>query len=119
VAKALIKHDASSALGAALTSTATLIALTTGTGVRFPPISGGDFYFCVLEDINGRTEVVKVVALSGDTMTVERAKDGTGATPGSVGWPYSIGDAIELRVTQSLLELMLQRDGDTLDCGTV
>lgn len=82
-------------------------AITVSDGSAFPPLSAGDFTFVTLEEdtfASPAREVVKVTALSGNVLTVERAQDGTTASS------FPIGSKVELRVTAALLD-ELSRSG--------
>jgi|GEM_PF-3466329 len=69
------------------------IALTGGTGARFPTLGVGDFFYAVLENSSLAREAVQVTARTGDTLTVVRAQEGTTA----LSWVA--GDSIAQRVT--------------------
>lgn len=73
--------------------------VATGTGTRFPAISGGDWFFCTLQDASNNIEIVKITAVSTDTFTIPaagRAQEGTTART------WAIGDIIELRLTAGI-----------------
>ena len=93
----LIANNAYSSLASAISDTDTTITLATGTGARFPSISGSDYFYATLIDTTNNIEVVKVTARSSDTLTVERAADDTTAR-----W-FPVDARIELRVTAQLL----------------
>lgn len=91
----LTKNNAVSTLGATLTAVATTMTVATSTGDRFPTVAGSDFTHVTLEDAAGNIEIVKVTARAGggDSMTIERAQEGTSARA------WAIGDIVELRPT--------------------
>lgn len=94
------KNFASGTLVAGISAPSTSIVLSAGDGAKFPEISGGDTFSCVLT--NGtQWEEVLVTSVAGDTFTVTRAADGV-----AQAWPS--GTAVELRVTRVLLESMAQ-----------
>jgi len=90
---------------AANASTSTTL-LTVDNGSIFPTLSGTDHTYVTLEDVNANREVVKVTAISGNTLTVVRAQDGTTARA------FSTADKCELRITAALLN-DLNTDADT------
>ena len=94
----LVKNNAYSTLSAGITSGATSITLSAGTGSRFPTVGASDYFFATLIDSSNNLEIVKVTARSSDTLTVVRGQDGTTARA------YTAGDRIELRVVAALLE---------------
>lgn len=95
----LFKNNAFSTLGATLTNVATTLTVATGHGDRFPVVTAPDFCLITLQDASNNIEVVKVTArtAAADSMTIQRAQDGTTARA------WSIGDVVELRLTASAL----------------
>lgn len=88
---------ASGVLAANITNAQTTVSIELGQGGVFPVINAGDYAIAVLEDAAGNKEVVHITARSADTLTVERAKEGTSARA------YSIGDRIEVRPTSGFM----------------
>lgn len=72
---------AKTTLSGAISNTSLTIALAAGSGVLFPQISGSQYFVGVLTDAATQLqhEIVKVVGISGDTVTVVRAQEGTTA----------------------------------------
>lgn len=95
------KNKASSVLSASLADDGTELLVTTGHGDRFPVIESPDYTLITLENASGDNEVVKVTAraAASDSMTIERAQEGTTA----LNW--SAGDVVELRLTAELVQL--------------
>ena len=91
-------NNATSALSASITNTATNFSVTSGHGARFPAISGGDYFYATLLDTANNIEIVRVTARATDTFTVVRGQDGT------TGLAFSAGDRVELRITRSMLD---------------
>lgn len=89
----LFSNNASSNLSASITSTATSLSVTFGTGAEFPNPGGSDYFYATLSDAAGNIEIIKVTARSSDTLTIVRGQDGTIAR----AWANS--DKIELRLT--------------------
>jgi hypothetical protein len=107
---ALVKNNAYSTLAATISSSDTTLNVAVGTGTRFPSIAGGsgDFFFLTLIDTSNNLEVVKVTAVSTDTMTIVRGQDGTTARG------YASTSRVELRVTQGLIDDKVSVGGGTL-----
>lgn len=106
-------NNASSNITHALTAATTSISITPGTGDRFPSlVEGKDYFYATLAGNNG-LEIVKVTKRVFDTMTVERAQDGTDALL------FNQGDLFELRVVAADFEDTLSqvdsRLEDTID----
>lgn len=94
-------NNAYSATVGALTVGGGIITLAPGTGSRFPALSGGDHFMATLALISGGVEtaweIVKVTARAGDTLTVQRAQEGTTAQVWADGTP------IDIRITAAML----------------
>lgn len=91
-------NNASSNITHALTADATSVSITPGTGDLFPSIvEGTDYFYATLAGNNG-LEIVKVTNRTLDTMTIERAQDGTDALL------FAIGDLFELRIVAADFE---------------
>jgi len=76
----LAANNAQSVLAAGISASATSLTLNTGTGALFPaPVSGTSFFKLTLIDAaTGQlTEIVHVTARTGDTLTIDRAQEGT------------------------------------------
>lgn len=94
------KNFAAGLLASSITASSTSIVLGSGDGAKFPAISGGDTFSCVLTDGTNWEEVL-VTAVSGDTLTVTRAIDG-------VAQSWNAGTVVELRVTKFVLQSFSQ-----------
>lgn len=94
----LLKNNAYSQLAASLTDIATSLTVTTGHGNRFPIAANPDYFKITLQDAANNIEIVKVTARANnaDTMTIERAQEGT------VARAWNIGDIVELRITAGI-----------------
>ena len=88
-------NNAATLLAANASSSATV--LTVSDGSVFPTLSGADYTYVTLEDVNSNREIVKVTAISGNELTVVRAQDGSSARA------FSTSDKCELRITAALL----------------
>ena len=102
MASQLFTNNAKSVLASSLTAIATSLTVTAGQGVRFPTITGSDYFLATLcqQGSSGEInfEVIKVTARSTDTFTIVRAQEGTTALA------YSAGDKVELRLTKETME---------------
>ena len=102
----VFSNNAATTLAASVTSSAT--SITVQDGSVFPTLNGSDYTYITLEDLSGDTEIVKLTARSGNTLTVVRAQDGTSARA------FSNASKCELRLTAALLnEVAAQADTDT------
>jgi len=69
----------------------------------------GDNEILIITASNGSDlEIMHVTARSGDTLTVERARDGTSALA------YSLGDVIESRIPACFLDFLVQKGGNSI-----
>jgi len=99
----LLKNNIRTKLAADINTTDTSISVDTGTGSDFPVLGPSDWFYITVVEKNSLgiypevLEIMKVTAVSGDTLTVERGVDGTSAISAT------IGDIIEMRLTNSTL----------------
>ena len=91
------KDGAVSTLANAISATDDVLYVSTGDGGKFPDLSPGHYFYCVLIGKDNVREVVKVTSRSLDIMGIERAQDGTTAVA------FRVLDRIELRVTNQAL----------------
>lgn len=93
----VIKDFATTTLAVALTASATTITVVDAS--RLPALPTGHHFYLVLQRFSDRNtvEIVKVIGVSGNVLTVERAQDGSSAKP------FSTGDYAELRLTTGTL----------------
>lgn len=80
-----------------LSSTGLSVTVATGTGILFPILGTGDYFYATLSDVNNNYEVVKVTARTDDVMTIVRAQEGT------LALPFPANSRFELRVTAASL----------------
>ncbi len=100
----VLKNNAVGFLYSTLSSTDTSMVLLTGTGSNFPNLGVGEYFYATISTGNVPTEVVKVTARVGDTLTIVRAQEGTSAAN------FSAGATVELRVTaQSVTDAISDR----------
>lgn len=108
------KNNAGSKLAGVLTSDATTITVLTGTGANFPSISSDkDYFHATIVGDNGDMEIVRVTAVSGDTLTVIRAQEDTTAKE----WPADT--RIENRITAEFLNQVATGDTIKFDQKTI
>jgi len=93
-----ITNNATTTTTAAVGSADTSLTVASGSGALFPVLGAGDFFQATLQDTNGNFELVKATARTDDTMTIERAQDGT------VAIPFPSNSRFELRVTADNLQ---------------
>lgn len=89
----VLANNAVSIIPSAVSSTATTITVTTGTGSLFPILGASDYVYLTIFGSNNTYEIVKCTARTDDTFTVVRGQEGTLAIP------FSANSRIELRVT--------------------
>ncbi|HHA1718366.1 TPA: phage tail protein [Enterobacter kobei] len=78
----LAANNAQTVLAAGISASATSLTVNSGTGSLFPAPSAGVSFFklTLIDAATGQlTEIVHVTARSGDTMTINRAQEGTTA----------------------------------------
>lgn len=103
----LLKNNAFSALAAALNNTDTTLVVQTGTGDRFPIVVAPDTALVTLQDASNNIEIVRVTARASgsDSMTIQRAQDGTSARS------WNIGDVAEIRLPVGVVAPLQVLDG--------
>ena len=95
----VFKNNAKTTLASGINSSAT--SITVSDGSVFPSLTGSDIFFVTFED-GTNNEIVKVTAVSSNTLTVVRAQESTTASS------FASGDAAELRLTAGILSLFSQ-----------
>lgn len=108
---ALFKNNATALLAASISTSGTTLVLAAGTGIKFPVLTGSDFFYGTIYDAAGNYEIVKVTARSADSLTVVRAQEGT------VALAFSSGDAFAQRVTAATLNDFAQKSVDQTFTG--
>ncbi|MDB2183064.1 tail fiber protein [Citrobacter farmeri] len=107
----LAANNAQTVLAAGINATATTLTVNTGTGNLFPsPVSGTSFFKLTLVDsaTGSLSEIVHVTSRTGDTMTIERAQEGTTARI------WSANDIAANMLTAGSLQLYAQKDQSLL-----
>lgn len=100
-----LTNNAFASIAAAVGAADTTITLTTGAAASFPELEAGDWFPITAVRVNdpSTVEIMRCTARSGDTLTVERAQEGTAAVT------FSVGDIVEIRPTAGMmLEAFLQ-----------
>lgn len=102
----LFTNNADSELSGTLAQGATSLSLASGTGDKFPSLSGGDFFLLTLFELDGsgdetRIEVVKATARTSDSLTISRDFEDMTGNAGGYDYPSSVGKTVfcELRWT--------------------
>lgn len=83
----VFSNFASTTLSGSITNTALSIQLSAGSGALFPQLTGTQYFIGTLTDAATRLqhEIVRVTAISGDTVTVVRGQENTTAQNWSAG----------------------------------
>jgi hypothetical protein len=99
----ILKNNAFSTLATAITASDTGIVVANGSA--FPALSAGEYFYITLVSQAGTTEIIKVTARVGNSMTVVRAQDGSTAAT------FQVGALVEMRVTSaSITDLVDEHD---------
>ncbi len=88
---AKFKNAASSTLASGIDASQTSITVTDGS--VFPSITVPDYFIAVISSNSTTFEIVKVTAVSGNTLTVERNQESSGAKT------FNSGALIQNRIT--------------------
>lgn len=108
----VFSNDASTLIASGIGTTDTTVVCAAGQGALFPAISSGQIASCTLEDVDGNTEVVYATGRTSDTLTIERAQEGTTALE------FASGSRLEQRITAGVLDSLLQKEGGDTLSGT-
>lgn len=95
-----LKNNAVGTLASNILSTTTTLTLVSGQGGSFPVLGADEYFPATLVKADGTLEIIKCTARTGDTLTVARGQEGTGAIA------FSAGDRVELRMTAGAFEEM-------------
>ena len=104
----ILKNNAFSTLATAITASDTGVVVANGS--QFPTIAAGEYFYVTLVSQAGQTEIVKVTARVGNSMTVVRAQDGSSAAS------FQIGTLVDMRVN---VASVLDSNGDYTTFDTV
>jgi len=102
-------NNCSALVTATVTAIATTITLEAGGGGKFPTLTGGDMFRGTLIAASGVSEIVNVLSIAGDVLTVQRGQEGTPALT------FPAGSRFELRMTAGMAGNFLQRSGDSMN----
>ena len=123
----LFKNNADSVLNGTIAVGATFFNVAPGHGTRFPTPSAGQYFIATIfeKDVGGNEinfEIVKVTAVTGDTLTVVRDFEGivaaSGGTSGGWAYPSAVGinpsqiTYVQLRLTAYGAGNSLAKDGN-------
>lgn len=75
-----------------------------GTGLLFPSLGGGDYFYGIFKDASGNREIVKISARSSDSMTIAtggRGIDGTTARTWAAG-DYFVAGICQIALQEAL-----------------
>lgn len=95
-----LSNNADGLLAMAISNSATSLTLRAGHGSRFPALGSGDWFpiTVVRASDPSQFEIMRCTARTLDTLTVERAQEGTSAIT------FDAGDVVSLRLTSGTLE---------------
>lgn len=103
----LFTNNAGSTFANPVDMTATTVTLVGGGGALFPQPTGSDYFMVTFITVNGaQLEICKCTARAGDTLTVVRAQEGTGAQN------FQIGDQCQLRITAATMNTLVQESAN-------
>lgn len=110
-------NNAEGTLSVELSSVATSLVLQAGEGALFSSPVAPDFELVTLED-SGTIEIVKVTSRATDTLTIERAQEGTSAAL------FPVGSVAAGRVTAGTLDtlnnkLTVDNGGDAIGTNSI
>lgn len=94
----LVANSALTTLSGVINNSQTSFNVTDGS--VFPSISGGDHFYATISD-GTNTEIVRVTARSGNSLTVTRAADNSTASG------FAAGSSIEMRVNAGIIDDLL------------
>lgn len=100
-------NNGASTLAGAINAVATSLSLFAGDGLKFPVLTGSDYFMLTLTKlVSGLPvrEIVKVTARTVDVCTIVRAQEGTTATT------FSGADSVELRLTSGMIDGLAKLD---------
>ena len=115
----ILKNNALSTLATGATASDTGIVVVDGS--QFPAITAGEYFYATLVSQAGTTEIIKVTARVGNSMTVVRAQDGSTAAT------FQAGALVEMRVNvasiadlrDEAVEISIADAGGYYTAGTV
>ena len=110
----ILKNNAFSTLATGITTSDTGIVVANGS--QFPAVTAGNYFYATLVSQAGTSEIVKVTARVGNSMTVVRAQDGSTAAS------FQVGTLVEMRVnaaTVSVADMSYNQGGTNAVTRTV
>lgn len=102
-----ITNNAQSTLAVAMDTATTSLTVKSGDGALFPALASGNFFNVTVITTENTFEIMRCTFRAGDTLTVERAQEGTAALP------FPVGSKVDLRITVANL-VGLVGDNDVL-----
>lgn len=92
-----LANNAASTLAASISSAATSLTIDVADTAKFPVLGAGDWHPLTIADEAGNREIVRVTARSGNTLTIQRAREGSTARA------FAAGSKCDVRVTEATL----------------
>ena len=106
----VLANNVASTLAQDLSAAGGSLTVRSGTGSRFPVLPAGAYFYATIIATDGRWEIVKATARTGDLITITRAQENTHAGA------FASGSRIELRITaQSIQDVV---DDSQIHVGT-
>ena len=103
-----LSNNAATLVPLSVSSTATTLTVTAGTGALFPILGAGDYFYATLVDVNNNFEIVKVTARTDDVMTLVRAQESTLAIP------FPANSRFDHRITAASIRAIIDDADDYL-----
>jgi hypothetical protein len=88
-----LANNATSTLAAPITDTGTVVTVQIGDAAKFPALGAGEWFPLSVVDSSLNREIMMVTAISGASLTVTRAQEGT------IALSFAAGSKCELRAT--------------------
>ena len=105
----IFTNNASAILAASISTSDLIVQVASGFGKLFPSPSGNQYFIATLEDDEGNIEILRVTSRTEDSLTVQRAQDGSTAKAFMVN-----KTRVELRLVKAVMTEFLQKNGGTM-----
>jgi hypothetical protein len=97
----LFRNNVTSAVAADIGVGASTVTLVGGDGVKFPAPDIYEYFVLLIERVSdGQREIMHCTGRTADTLTVDRAQEGTSALA------FEVGDLVSMPITAGLLEFL-------------
>ncbi len=95
-----VTNNASGSLNTGINDSVESLSVKAGEGAEFPTLAGSEYFYATLQTAAGVWELVKVIARSSDTFTIERNVDGSSGSPHA----FSADDIVSLRPVAQIID---------------